>query len=53
MIIVGVLELVEMGDGRAAGTHGHTTVSVSAGVVVEYDWLVEWVIMIGCWCSLR
>ena len=32
VIIVDVLKLVEMGDGRAAGTHGHTTVSVSAGV---------------------
>ena len=48
MIIVDVLKLVEMGDGKATGTHGHTTVSVSVGVVVEYDWLVERVIMIGC-----
>ena len=41
-----------MGDGRSAGTHGHTTASVTVGVV-ECDWLVERVIIISCWCSLR
>ena len=52
LVIIVVLKMVEMGDGKSAGTHGHTTASVSAGVV-ECDWLVERVIMIGCSCSLR
>jgi len=41
-----------MGDGRSAGTHGHTTASVTVGVV-ECDWLEERVIIISCWCSMR